>query len=115
MKIRSSSVVLGPAPDGRVHYAAFAEPVDFAAAFDTPALRTLTESARDADLDVDFVEMRPVVERGNDLQTLLATIDARRRADRWVPRHTAAAVDDLGLELAAEGDELRVTRTGDGR
>ncbi|MFB6161215.1 MAG: hypothetical protein ABEJ61_08575 [Haloferacaceae archaeon] len=114
MKLRSSSVVLGPAPAGRVHYAAFAEPIDFTDALAPPALRTLTASARDADLDVDFVEMRPVVERGEDLPTMLAAVDARRRADRRLPRHTAAALDDLGLELATEVDRATVARTTGG-
>lgn len=112
MKIRSAPVVLGPATDGRIHYAAFGEPIDFADALAPPALRTLTAGAREAGFDVDFVEMRPVVERGDDLTTLLALLDARRRADRWIPRRTAAVVDDLGLELTADGDGRAVSRTG---
>lgn len=111
MKLRSAPVVLGPAPDGRVHYAAFAEPVDFAGAFDPPALRTLTARGRSAGYDVDFVEMRPVVEDADDLATLLAVLGARRLADRALPAHTAAAVDDLGLGLDVDGDRPTVVRT----
>ncbi|MFB6303472.1 MAG: DUF2064 domain-containing protein [Haloferacaceae archaeon] len=110
MKLRSAPVVLGPAPDGRVHYAAFAEPIDFAGALDPPALRTLTARARDAGHEVDFVGMYPVVETGDDLATVLAMLDARGRADRERPEHLAAAVDDLGLQLAVTDDGPEVVR-----
>jgi hypothetical protein len=111
MKSRSSGVVLGPAPDGRVHYAAFATAdLDFADALAAPALDTLAARATDADVAVDFVESRPRLDRAADLPTLLATVSARRRAGRSVPAHVARAVDDLGLALAAEGDEVRVVR-----
>lgn len=110
MKSRSSGVVLGPAPDGRVHYAAFGEAVDFTDALEPPALDTLAACAADADVDADFVEHRPVLERGSDLPTLLATVSARRRAGRAVPEHVAAVVDDIGLTPASEGDEMSVVR-----
>jgi glycosyltransferase A (GT-A) superfamily protein (DUF2064 family) len=111
MKLRSAPVVLGPAPGGRVHYAAFTDPVDFAGAFDPPALSTLTARARDAGHDVDFVEMHPVVETGDDLATVLAVLDARGRAGRARPEHLAAAVDDLGLGLAVEDGMPEVVRS----
>lgn len=110
MKLRSAPVVLGPAPGGEVHYAAFADPVDFAGAFDPPALTTLTARARDADRDVEFVEMRPVVRTGDDLATVLAVLEARGRAGRARPDHLAAAVDDLGLGLAVADDGPQVVR-----
>ena len=113
MKLRSAGVVLGPAPGGRVHYAAFAEPIDFADAFAPPALPTLADRAADADVAVDFVGMAPVVERPADLATLVATVRARRRAGRRVPDHTAAAVAALDLGLAADETGVRVVR-GDG-
>lgn len=111
MKLRSAGVVVGPAPRGRIHYAAFAEPVDFAGAFDPPALTTLIDLARDAGHDVHFVGMRPVLVDGGDLVTLLAVLEARRRADRWVPAHTALAVDDLGLHLTVEDGRPTVARS----
>lgn len=106
MKSRSSGVVLGPAPDGRVHYAAFAEPIDFTDSLAPPALDGLAASAAAADVATDFVEFRPVLGRAADLPTLLATVSARRRAERAVPAHVAAVVDDLGLRLDGEGPRV---------
>ena len=105
MKLRSSDVVLGPAGGGRVYYAGFAGPVDFAGAYAPPALATLTDRAREAGLDVDFLPRLPVVETGADLADALVTVRARRRADRSVPRRTAETVAELGItaEVAAEG------------
>ena len=99
MKLRSSAVVLGPAPDGRVHYAAFADTVDFEGAFADPEreLETLTTRARDAGHDVDFLPMLPVLERGSDVGTGLPFLRARLGAERIVPANTAAFVD--GTEL----------------
>lgn len=110
MKLRSTPVVLGPASDGRTYYAAFAAPIDFADAFEAPSLSTLTDRALDADLDVDFVEMRPVVERGTDLTTVVATLQTRQAAGRLVPRHTAAFFESSGLTVTVEGDTPRVVR-----
>lgn len=113
MKLRSSAVVLGPAPGGRVYYAGFAEPVDFSDAFAPPAVGTLTDRARDADLAVDFLPMAPLVETAGDLATAIATLGARRRAGRIVPERTAATVEALGLSVA-DSDGLAVTRASDG-
>jgi hypothetical protein len=111
MKSRSSGVVLGPAPDGRVHYAAFADAsLDFADALAAPALDTLAARAAEADVTADFVESRPVLERAADLPTLLATVSARRHAERAVPEHVAATVETLGLGLDTDGETLRVVR-----
>ncbi len=112
MKLRSSEVVLGPAGGGRVYYAGFAEPVDFAGAYAPPAVATLTDRAREAGLDVDFLPRLPVVETGADLADALATLTARRRAGRRVPRRTAETVDELGLAVEVEAG-LGVTRTSD--
>jgi hypothetical protein len=107
MKCRSAGVVLGPAPDGRVHYAAFATAaLDFADALASPALDRLAARAADADAETAFVEFRPRLDGPGDLPTLLATVSARRRAGRAVPEHVAAAVDELGLGL----DGTRVVR-----
>jgi hypothetical protein len=111
MKLRSSAVVLGPTAGGRVYYAGFAEPVDFADAYAPPAVATLTDRARGADLDVDFLPMAPVVETGGDLATALATLRARRRAGRNVPPRTAAVVEDIGLVVqGGDGEGLTVAR-----
>jgi hypothetical protein len=112
MKLRSSDVVLGPAGGGRVYYAGFAEPVDFAGAYASPAVATLTDRARGAGLDVDFLPRLPVVESAADLADALATLRARRRADRSVPRRTAETVDELDLTVAAE-DGLAVAHSSE--
>lgn len=110
MKLRQSEVVLGPATDGRVSYAAFTEPIDFADAFAQPAVETLTDRGRDAGLDVDYLEMLPVAETAGGFATLVSQLRARRRADLWVPPHTAAVVEDLGLVAPASEDGLTVGR-----
>jgi hypothetical protein len=110
MKLRTAPVVLGPASGGRVTYAAFTEPIDFEAAFEPPALETLTARGRDAGLDVDFLELLTLVERPADLATLVSSIRARVRAENPVPEHTALAIDDLGLVTDVVDGELRVTR-----
>jgi glycosyltransferase A (GT-A) superfamily protein (DUF2064 family) len=111
MKLRSSEVVLGPTTDGRVYYAGFAEPIDFTDAYASPAIETLTGRARDADLDVDFLPMLPVVETTDDLLTALAQLSARERAGRIVPDRTAGVVDDLGLAVTEDDGALQVTRS----
>ncbi|MFB6108764.1 MAG: hypothetical protein ABEJ82_07995 [Haloplanus sp.] len=99
MKLRRSSVVLGPSTRGRTYYAAFADPVDFDGAFAAPELETLTHRGRDAGHEVDFVPLRPVVETGDDLLDALPLLRSRVAAERIVPTHTAAFVDDVGLRV----------------
>jgi hypothetical protein len=113
MKIRSSDVVLGPTTDGRVYYAGFTEPMDFENAYATPAVETLTEHAGDADLEVDFLPMEPVVETGRDLANAVTQIRARLRAGRNVPLETAEVVTDLGLYVEETDDGIAVARTSD--
>lgn len=110
MKLRRSEVVLGPATDGRVHYAGFREPIDFADAYAPPAVETLTDRARDVGHAVDFLPLLPVVETGRDLASVVTLMNARRRADRIVPAHTAAAVDDLGVSVEPGPDGLSLRR-----
>jgi glycosyltransferase A (GT-A) superfamily protein (DUF2064 family) len=113
MKIRSSDVVLGPTTDGRLYYAGFSESIDFENAYAAPAVETLTARARDADLDVDFLSMAPVVETGTDLANAVAQIRARLRAERNVPIETATVIDDLGLYVEESADGIAVARTSD--
>jgi hypothetical protein len=105
MKLRSSEVVLGPATDGRVTYAGFADPLDFTEAYATPTIETLTDRALDEDYAVDYLPMLPVVETGSDLLTAVTQIRARLRAGRAVPAHTAARIEEWGLRVA-DGPEL---------
>ena len=108
MKLRSAGVVLGPATDGRVYYAGFAEPVDFEDAYATPTVETLTDRARDTDLGVDFLPTAPVVETPADLRTVVPLLRARHRADRVVPPRTTSLIMELGLHVDAgpDGPEL---------
>jgi len=110
MKLRRRDVVLGPAADGRVHYAAFGEPIDFAGAYATPELETLTARARDADLDVDFIPPSTAVRTGADLRTLLPRIAARRRAGRSIPAYTADFLNDLPVHVTERGGERTLVR-----
>ncbi|GAA0301612.1 DUF2064 domain-containing protein [Halarchaeum salinum] len=110
MKLRRRDVVLGPAADGRVHYAAFGEPIDFAGAYAVPELETLTARARDADLDVDFIPPSVAVRTGADLRTLIPRIAARRRAGRSTPTHTTAFLDELPVRVAERSGERTLVR-----
>jgi 2-phospho-L-lactate guanylyltransferase (CobY/MobA/RfbA family) len=103
LKLRSTNVVLGPGPGGRVYVAGFDESIDFTEAFETPALGTLTERALDAGLDVDFLPTQPVVETERDLVDVVAETRARRLAERHGPPATTAMVEELGLRVSADG------------
>ena len=100
MSIRRNDVVLGPAGDGSVYLAAFAEPVDFTEAYETPALATLARRGEAAELDVGFAPTIPTIETELGLCATIAGIEARRTAGRPIPEATAAAVDHLGLGVA---------------
>jgi len=104
MQLRSHEVVLGPAPGGRVAFAGFREPIDFEDSFAPPAIETLTEKGRNADLSVSFLPMTPVFEGADDFGTVIPLLRARRRAGRLVPEHTAALVEEWGLSAAESGD-----------
>lgn len=113
MKLRRSEVVLGPAPGGRVAYAGFTAPVDFEAAWTPPEVVTLAERGRDAGHDVDFLPVHPRLDDPDGLATVVALVEARRRAGRRVPAHTARAIEDLGLRVVADGDGGRTVVAGD--
>lgn len=110
MKLRTSDVVLGPAPDGRVYFAGFSEPIDFEDAYETPSIETLTGRGLTADLDVDFLRMTPLLEEPGDLATATSYLRARLRAGRNVPERTAAVIENAGLVVDADG---RVSRRPD--
>ena len=110
MKLRSTDAVVGPAPGGRVHFAAFGEPVDFADCLAPPAVATLTDRCLDAGLDVEFLERKPLLETAADLAAVVTGVRTRRRADGIVPRALAEWVADSGLAVEATDDGLAVTR-----
>jgi len=107
MKLRSSGVVLGPATDGRVCYAGFAEPVDFEDAYTTPTVETLADRALDAGLGVDFLPTTPVVETAADLRTVVPLLRARYHAERVVPPRTTTCIQELGLRVDDAGQLVR--------
>lgn len=108
MKLRSSPVVLGPAPDGQVGYAAFAEPIDFADCYAPPAIETLTDRALDAGLDVDFLETKPYLETASDLADVIVAVRTRQRADALVPPYLSAWVEDSDLVVSADDTGLTI-------
>jgi 2-phospho-L-lactate guanylyltransferase (CobY/MobA/RfbA family) len=107
MKLRTSEVVVGPAPGGRVTFAGFREPVDFADIYTTPAVETVTSRAVAAGLDVDFLPMTPLLERPADLSTAVSVLTARREAGRLVPPRTAGLFEEWGLSVTADGQVSR--------
>lgn len=110
MTLRRNDVVLGPARDGRVYYAGFGAPVDFANAFDAPAVETVTERGVDAGLEVGYLESQPVVETAADLATAVALLRAHARAGRNRPERTAEFLLDSGLRAVEGEDSLDLVR-----
>jgi hypothetical protein len=110
MKLRSAPVVLSPAPDGRVGYAAFADTIDFENCYAPPPVETLTDRGLDAGLDVDFLETKPYLETAADLSKVVLAVRTRRRADAIVPPHLAAWIDGSDLVVSADGDGLTIER-----
>lgn len=95
MQLRTSDVVLGPAPDGRLWFAAFTEPIDFTDAYAEPAVETFTERAVDAGLEVSYLPLLPRLD--TDLGTAISLIRARIRAGVLVPKRTASLLAEWEL------------------
>jgi len=110
MKLRSTDAVIAPAPGGRVYYAAFGEPIDFADCYAPPAFATLTDRVLDAGLDVQFLETKPYLETPADLADVVSSVRTRRKADGLVPPALAEWVEASGLVVEATDDTLAVTR-----
>ncbi|MFQ3320577.1 MAG: hypothetical protein ACI8UR_000100 [Natronomonas sp.] len=110
MKLRSSEVILGPAPGGRVYFAAFREPIDYADAYTAPAIETLTDRGLDAGLDVDFLGTKPYVETAVDLADVITEVRTRRKAAGVVPRYLAEWVADSDLVVEPTDDGLTLAR-----
>ena len=109
MKLRSTDVVLAPAPGGQVYFAAFGEPVDFADCYAPPAFETLVDRTLDAGLDVEFLETKPYLETPADLAGVLVSVRTRQKAEGLVPPYLAewAATSELSVEPTPAGLELR--------
>jgi hypothetical protein len=110
MKLRRHEVVLGPAGDGRVYYAGFADGIDFGDAYESPAVETLTDRGVAADHSVDFLPMTPVVESRGDLVTAITQTAARAEAGRNHPGHTAQCLAELGVDVIAGADGPELVR-----
>lgn len=106
MKLRTNETVLGPSTRGRTYFAGYTAPVDYADSFGDAELETLTDRARDADHDVEYLPLQVAVETGTDLRDLLPVVWARVAAERVVPEHTTTFVHDRGLRV--RGGELVV-------
>lgn len=107
MKLRTRDAVIGPTSDGRAYLAGLRAPVDFDSAYAPPAVETLVERAHEADLEVDFTPMLPVIETPADLVTAVAQVRARVEAGRNVPPRLAAFVADRDLRVV-DDDGLTV-------
>jgi hypothetical protein len=110
MKLRSTDAVVAPAPGGRVYFAAFGEPIDFADCYAPPAFETLTNRVLDASLDVQFLETKPYLETAADLADVVTSVRTRRKAGGLVPRALAEWVEDAGLVVEVTDGGLAVTR-----
>jgi glycosyltransferase A (GT-A) superfamily protein (DUF2064 family) len=107
MKLRTNDVVLGPAADGGWYAAGFSAPIDFEDVLEGRPLETLTERASEDDRTVEFESMLPTLDSEAGLATVLSMLQARTHADRPVPAATTAMVEQLGIELSADGEILR--------
>ena len=110
MKLRTTPVVVGPAPGGRVCYAAFRDPIDYADCYARPALGTLTDRALEAGLDVGFLESKPYLETASDLAGAIVSVRARRRADAIVPPYFAAWIEQSDLAVSGGDGGLTLER-----
>lgn len=106
MKLRSCDVVVGPSTGGRVHYAAFGEPIDFTDCYAAPAVETLTNRCLDAGHDVEFLETKQSVRTPQELADAIVSVRAHDTAGELVPRHFAAWVDGMPYEVVADDDGL---------
>jgi glycosyltransferase A (GT-A) superfamily protein (DUF2064 family) len=99
MKLRSNQTVVGATPAGDYFFAGFTDPLAFDDALADPAVQTLTDRARDADHEVDFLPVQPAVDTPAGLSTLVPLLRARVRAERVVPTETATFLHDHDLAV----------------
>jgi len=110
MKLRRNEVVLGPSERGRVYFAGFTDTIDFADAFATPAVETLTTRGVDAGHEVEYLPRETSVEAGRDLLSLVPTLNARVAAGRIVPEHTATLLREWGLRVVEKDGDPTLVR-----
>ncbi|AWB27933.1 hypothetical protein [Halococcoides cellulosivorans] len=95
IQLRTADVVLGPAPGGRVAYAGFTAPIDFADALASPAIRTLAERAVAADHDATTIDLIARASDPASLDGVTALIEARRLVGDRVPETLAAWIETV--------------------
>ena len=106
VRLRRDDVVLAPGGAGRVALAGFGATIDFADAYDPPALRTLAERAAGADRTLGFLDATVPVRAADDLAAVLTEADARRAAGRDVASDTTAWAQEVGLRVVGDGDGI---------
>ncbi|MFW6383989.1 MAG: hypothetical protein ACOCZC_01155 [Halodesulfurarchaeum sp.] len=99
LKLRRADVVIGPGPRGQVFFAGFSAPIDFAEAFADRPVETLTRRAREADLDVDFLRQRTILDRPSDLIGTLSRLQADVLAGKPVPERSWKTVQERGIDV----------------
>ncbi|USZ68155.1 DUF2064 domain-containing protein [Halorussus salilacus] len=105
MKLRRNEVVVGPSERGGAYFAGFTTAeLDFEDAYAAPAVETLTTRAVDAGHEVEFLPSMAEVRTGADLLSLVPVLNARARAGRIVPEHTASLLREWGLRVV-EGED----------
>lgn len=97
MTLRRSDVVVGPASEGATFFAAFGEPIDFDRLADGLAVEALVETARQAGLSVDVLDVCPTLADATQRRSALPVLRARARADLPVPERTVAAIEEFDL------------------
>lgn len=108
MKLRRSDAVVAPAPGDRFAYLGLSEPLGLSGRPLPPELTTVVDECVDTGHETDFLSMHPVVTHGADLVSLVAVVESRRTAGRWVPPFTTEAIDGLGLRLRGLADDRSI-------
>ena len=110
MKLRRSGAVVAPSTRGRLAYLGLERPIEIGGASEAPELESVVDRCLAGGLAVDFLEVHPVVETGDDLLSLVCLVRARAAADRIVPHATAGAIADLGLVVTERDGERTLER-----
>lgn len=103
MKLRTSEVVLGPSPAGRLYFVGFTAPLDFEDAYASPAVETMTTRALESGRSVEFLPLVPRADTPAGLASTVSLVRAQSAAGRIVPSRTAALVDEWGLAVDESG------------
>jgi hypothetical protein len=99
LKLRRADVVLGPATRGEVYYAGFADLIDFTDVFAERPIGAITRRAREADLDVDFVRTREVLDGKASFEGVLTRIRADAIAEKPVPEHLWETIQERNIRI----------------